>query len=222
MRQNTVFFHFFFVSNSFSMSTLIAHTPAAVQSSMMTETATVAACIAPVFKKCSLILDLDETLIHSSFIEPEHYDFKLTVEYDNRSVDIFVQKRPGLFEFIRAVAMEFDVFIFTASMPAYAVPVIKALIPTFHESRILTRMHCRCVNGVIVKDISIFQRDLARMIIVDNSAESFMMQQENGILISTWTGDPSDAALNEELLPFLRQCAMADDVRNVITRSYAS
>ncbi|KAK8895939.1 hypothetical protein M9Y10_013825 [Tritrichomonas musculus] len=209
------------------MNILIAHTPKVIDASVCNANMAAPSCVAsqaPVLnkQKVTLILDLDETLIHSSFIKPDYFDFIVPVTHEDQTVDIYVQKRPGFNNFIRAIAYEFDVFIFTASMSEYAVPVIQTIIPGFPLSRILTRNHCRPYNGSLVKDISIFRRDLSRMIIVDNSAESFALQQENGILISTWTGDKDDAALQEELLPFLHQCSMADDVRSVITRSYSS
>eukprot|EP00826_Nyctotherus_ovalis_P064789 TRINITY_DN9511_c0_g1_i2.p2 TRINITY_DN9511_c0_g1~~TRINITY_DN9511_c0_g1_i2.p2 ORF type:complete len:100 (-),score=26.76 TRINITY_DN9511_c0_g1_i2:160-459(-) len=40
------------------------------------------------------------------------------------------------------------------------------------------------------------------MIIVDNLAENFQLQPENGILIKSWLGDPQDTALYE-LAPVL-------------------
>ena len=209
------------------MNILIAHTPKVIDASVCNANIAAPACVvsqAPNInkQKVTLILDLDETLIHSSFIKPDFFDFIVPVSHEDQTVEVYVQKRPGFNNFIRSIAYEFDVFIFTASMPEYAVPVIQTIIPGFPLSRILTRNHCRLYNGILVKDISIFRRDLSRMIIVDNSAESFALQQENGILISTWTGDQEDAALQEELLPILHQCRIADDVRTVITRCYSS
>ena len=219
---NTRFFFSYVISSlkfspfffTFFMSTLIAHTPV-ISSNMITEP--LCTICQSVKMKSTLVLDLDETLIHSSFVRPEHYDFSISVDYQGSKMDIFVQKRPGLDQFIKAIAYDFDVFIFTASLAEYAVPVVKAMIPSFHEKRILSRMHCRALNGFLVKDLSIFQRDMSRMIIVDNSAESFMLHPQNGILISTWTGDQNDDTLNKELLPLIKQCNLADDVRNIIS-----
>jgi TFIIF-interacting CTD phosphatases, including NLI-interacting factor len=46
-------------------------------------------------------------------------------------------------------------------------------------------------------------RDLANVIIVDNVAENFQLQPDNGILIRSWFDDPNDNALLE-LLPLLK------------------
>lgn len=40
-------------------------------------------------------------------------------------------------------------------------------------------------------------RDLTKIIIVDNIAENFKLQPENGIVIKTWRDDMKDTALNE-------------------------
>jgi Dullard-like phosphatase family protein len=167
--------------------------------------------------KLSVVLDLDETLVHASFTEPAVYDFKLAIPCAARPVTVYVQKRPGVEAFIRAVASEFDVFVFTASHIDYALPVVQQILPCFPPERVLWRCHCRLHAGFLVKDLAVFQRDLARMVIVDNLPQSFMLQPENGIPISTWTGDYDDAALMGALLPFLRCCAAVADVRSLIS-----
>jgi TFIIF-interacting CTD phosphatase-like protein len=58
--------------------------------------------------------------------------------------------------------------------------------------------------------------------LVDNTAQSYMLQPRNGIPITTWVGDYSDQELMTCLLPFLRVCATAPDVRTVITASVGS
>lgn len=169
------------------------------------------------YPKVSLVLDLDETLIHASLEEPEWYDFTIDAQHDEGMTRVYVQKRPGVDEFIRRVAYEFDCFIYTASVAEYAVPVVQAILPCFPAERVITRPYCRIVNGLIVKDLTIFQRDLARMILVDNSPQSFLLQRENGILVSTWIGDRSDDLLLQKLLPFLRFCATVPDVRTILS-----
>jgi CTD small phosphatase-like protein 2 len=47
---------------------------------------------------------------------------------------------------------------------------------------------------------------LRKVIIVDNVAENFQVQPENGIFISSWFNDPTDTAL-EELAPLLKGLA---------------
>lgn len=51
-------------------------------------------------KKC-LILDLDETLVHSSFKYLRTADFVIPVEIDNQIHHVYVVKRPGVDEFYK-------------------------------------------------------------------------------------------------------------------------
>ncbi len=45
-------------------------------------------------------------------------------------------------------------------------------------------------------------RDISKVIIVDNVAENFQLQPDNGIFIKSWFDDPTDTAL-QELAPLL-------------------
>ncbi len=55
----------------------------------------------------TLVLDLDETLVHSSFMPVDNCDlilpvslFKFKVEIDGTTCNVFVLKRPGCDEFL--------------------------------------------------------------------------------------------------------------------------
>lgn len=58
------------------------------------------------------------------------------------------------------------------------------------------------------------------MIIVDNLAENFILQKDNGIFIETWLEDTSDTQL-KEMIPLLKQLVVNNvkDVR-VSLRSF--
>ena len=72
--------------------------------------------------KKTLVLDLDETLVHSSFQIIENSHIILPVIYltqviiEEQTLYIFVLKRPGLDEFLKRVCKMFEVVIFTASL----------------------------------------------------------------------------------------------------------
>ena len=57
---------------------------------------------------------------------------------------------------------------------------------------------------VFIKDLSRIGRPLNKTIIVDNVAENFSLQPDNGIFIKSWFEDPSDTALLE-LAPLLKR-----------------
>ncbi|VDK46124.1 unnamed protein product [Taenia asiatica] len=66
-------------------------------------------------KKC-FIIDLDETLVHSSFKAVDKADFKVGVEIDNVVHQVYVLKRPHVDEFLRAMANIYECVLFTASL----------------------------------------------------------------------------------------------------------
>lgn len=61
----------------------------------------------------------------------------------------------------------------------------------------LYRQHTVPIGPAFIKDLSKLGRDLSRTIIVDNVAENFQLQPENGIAIKTWIADGKDAALGK-------------------------
>ena len=66
----------------------------------------------------------------------------------------------------------------------------------------LYRQHTDAHESVWIKDLNKLGRDLAKTIIVDNTANNFQWQPNNGILIKSWVGDPNDSAL-DDLRPVL-------------------
>lgn len=88
-------------------------------------------------------------------------------------------------------------------MKDYADWAIEHLTNSNCISHRLYRQHATpSASGFYIKDLSRLGRDLSRTIIVDNIAENFQLQPENGIFIKSWFTDPSDTALFE-LAPLL-------------------
>ena len=88
------------------------------------------------FGKKTLVLDLDETLIHSVFKPIENSDMIIKIPdeiTDNEGTkysmmnDIYVFKRPGVDMFLKRLSRYYELVIFTASIDKYADPVIDAL-----------------------------------------------------------------------------------------------
>jgi hypothetical protein len=66
-------------------------------------------------KKC-LVLDLDETLVHSSFEPVDGADFVVPIKIEQTWHQVYVTKRPGVEEFLLRVSRNFEVVVFTASL----------------------------------------------------------------------------------------------------------
>ena len=64
----------------------------------------------------TLILDLDETLVHSQFNQVGSPDYTIPVDIEGRVSNIYVMKRPGAEYFLEQMAKYFEVCIFTASL----------------------------------------------------------------------------------------------------------
>lgn len=66
-------------------------------------------------KKC-IVIDLDETLVHSSFKPISNADFIVPVEIDNVIHQVYVLKRPFVDEFLCRMGELFECVLFTASL----------------------------------------------------------------------------------------------------------
>jgi len=77
----------------------------------------------------TLVLDLDETLVHSTLDACDAPDFAFSVAFAGRSHTVHVRRRPHLAAFLEAAAALFEVVVFTASQKVYAEQLINVLDP---------------------------------------------------------------------------------------------
>jgi hypothetical protein len=69
--------------------------------------------------KLCLVLDLDETLVHSSFRAVPNPDYIIPVKIEDVVHQVYVCKRPGVDEFMRRVGERYEIIIYTASLNKY-------------------------------------------------------------------------------------------------------
>lgn len=182
-----------------------------------------------IVKKKILVLDLDETLIHSSsitgpfnnekrqmLVDP---DFELEVIIEKHLVKFHVFKRPHVDKFLEIVSHWYDVVIFTAGIDAYGEIITNRLDNKrgiFKKKYF--RRHCTPELGLFSKDLSVITNDLSSIFILDNSPFAYKNYPHNAIQIKSWFCDQSDKALLN-LLPVLDAMRFVQDVRSVLCRN---
>lgn len=151
----------------------------------------------------TLVLDLDETLIHCKRLETKGR----------------ILLRPHVKEFLAEMSKYYELVVFTAADQQYADWVLDRLDTEKLISHRLYRCSTSNQNGFMFKDLCKLGRDLAKLLIVDNKPENFAFQPENGIEILSWYDDPADNALLE-LKGFLAEIGRkpGHDIRVVLKR----
>ncbi|KAL3229194.1 Nuclear envelope morphology protein 1 [Nakaseomyces bracarensis] len=184
-------------------------------------------------KKKTLVIDLDETLIHSISRGTTHSNssqahiIEVRFAISGVSTLYYVHKRPYCDLFLSKVCKWYNLIIFTASMKEYADPVIDWLESSFtgRFSQRMYRNNCIMRDGVgYIKDLGNIKDSeskdgnipLTDVIIIDNSPISYAMHVDNAIQVEGWISDPTDTELLN-LLPFLEALRNTTDVRNVLS-----
>ena len=145
-------------------------------------------------KNYSLVLDLDETLIH----------FKP----GNNNEEGVVRIRPGVNEFLEEIGQYYELIIFTTGTQEYA----DLLIDAVEEDKIyfdhrLYREHAINIDNEFVKDLTKIGRPLDKIIIIDNNPKYFKLQKENGIAIKPFFGEDNYDKVLFNLIPILKNIA---------------
>jgi len=175
----------------------------------------------------TLVLDLDETLIHSHHdgvlrqtVKPgTPPDFVLKVVIDRHPVRFFVHKRPHVDFFLDVVSQWYDLVVFTASMEIYGAAVAEKLDRNRGIlKRRYYRQHCQFELLSYTKDLSTITNDLSSIFIIDNSPGAYRSYPDNAIPIQSWFCDATDLALLN-LLPMLDALRFCSDVRSVLSRN---
>lgn len=151
----------------------------------------------------TLVLDLDETLIHSlakggRMSSGHMVEVKLSTPVTTavtpgappamlgpqHPILYYVHKRPHCDDFLRKVCKWFKLVVFTASVQEYADPVIDWLEQErkFFQVRYY-RQHCTFRNGAYIKDLSAVEPDLSKVMILDNSPMSYIFHEGMSLLL---------------------------------------
>ena len=151
--------------------------------------------------KYTLVLDLDETLVHYIEEKDRHY----------------VQVRPFAEYFISEMGKYFELVIFTSAEEEYANIVLEEIDKNKVITHKLYRRHVEYNDGLCLKDLDKIGRDIKRVCIIDNDKNNFKLHVDNGIEIKEFLGEQDDNELDllGDLLMSIIE-SNADDIRPII------
>lgn len=168
-------------------------------------------------QKITLVLDLDETLIHSSIKSSGNDDYVVEVSLKGVDALYFVKKRPHLDYFIDVVSNWFTLTIFTTSVQTYADPIVswidrgRGVI-----SKRFFRNDCiKTPEEALLKNLNLVSDDFSRLVLIDNCSVSIGRFPNNSIPVTSWFSDKSDTCL-VDILPFLDALRFCADVRSIL------
>jgi CTD small phosphatase-like protein 2 len=98
--------------------------------------------------KLTVVLDLDETLVHAAMSPKEGFDDLISLDEGHLPSKLYVGRRPQLMQFLSTASQLFELVLFTASHPSYAHQLLDLIDPgkRFLKYR-LTREACALYTG---------------------------------------------------------------------------
>ncbi|XP_073272162.1 mitochondrial import inner membrane translocase subunit TIM50-like isoform X2 [Primulina huaijiensis] len=150
----------------------------------------------------TLVLDLNKTLICS--------DWKR-----DRGWRTF--KRPGVDAFLEHLAQFYEIVVYSDELSMYVDPVVERLDPKHCIRYRLSRGATRYTDGKHFRDLSMLNRDPAKVLYISGQALESCLQRENCVPIKQWEGEADDTVLLH-LIPFLEYVAKHGpvDIRTVL------
>jgi Dullard-like phosphatase family protein len=186
----------------------------------------------------TLVLDLDETLIYTSFEPSINSDLCFEIDLNineqpkyskvnslikNKTIltKVYLSKRPHLEQFLSELNPFYEICIFSASSQKYA----SYIIDIIDKNRIISKKFFRedCIHldnsetFSYIKDLEKINKNYNDIIIIDDNFSSFILQEENGIPIKPFRGDKNDIELLK-LIPILKNLSGFYNVRTEIKK----
>ena len=178
--------------------------------------------------KKTLLLDLDETLIHAKRCHRKLWNKKIgsLQTLQTHQLRIKFVLRPYALQFLHFIQNYYQVVLFTAATYQYVTDVIQTINDQYDLSfnfQVLCRHHCRIAiqnDKIRTKDLSLIKnRTLQDMILVDNSIFNAIFNIHNVVPIRSFLAEQNDQELIK-LTAFLLSIHDADDVRIQIQQKY--
>ena len=141
----------------------------------------------------TLVLDLENTLVSSSWDRKRGWRHA---------------KRPGVDKFLLDMAQYYEIVLYSPSIDGIADPVVNELDKQGCIMHRIYRDGTYYHNGVHVKDLSKLNRNINRMIVIDDDLAEVQFHPENVVRVKPYT-DPNDRTDNTlaRITPFLIEIA---------------
>lgn len=167
-----------------------------------------------------LVLDLDETLLHSTTEATTRFTFSDGAHH--------TLLRPHLATFLEQLDPWWHFSVFTAAGSIYAQSVINGirrhafprleLLFVFDRTRCTPRRNPSTGETTWLKDLKKVKRrgfPLERVLALDDTPEAFARHRGNHLHAPRWTGDPNDTFLLD-VIPQLRSLAVEPNIRTAL------
>jgi RNA polymerase II subunit A small phosphatase-like protein len=119
--------------------------------------------------KKTLVLNLDETLVHSVFGQKDNADIFITFEHVGEVHAVSTYTRPFVNVFLKNVLEMFEVVFYTSSVQPYANQILNYLDSDGKAVGRMFRDSCITREGIYIKTIERLQRNPSSVIILDNN-----------------------------------------------------
>jgi TFIIF-interacting CTD phosphatase-like protein len=97
--------------------------------------------------------------------------------------------------FLKRISTHYEIIIFTSAQKSYLDPIIQLLPCKELISHFLDRTYMTTHQKEPIKDLSVLNRPLSTILIIDDNTSNFKAQPQNGIRISQFKGEPEDFML---------------------------
>lgn len=180
--------------------------------------------------KPTLILDMDEHLVHSCEMNGCHKNMALgtTITIDRTlglNLQLNMRERPYLRTFLSVISEHFELVLFTAGEESYARKVIEIIDPDNHISHHLFRRHCTAYSSFLfVKDLKRLGRDMTQVAIMDNSSIAYASDFDNAIPMYPWRGNVATRDLFDveliEVIPLLLKMKKEPNFQTFLKKTF--
>lgn len=170
--------------------------------------------------KKTIVLNLDETLIHSKFGRHEDWDKFFSFKGETNYYAMSMYKRPFLDEFLEHLFDNFEVVFYTSAIEQYSNMVLDEIDPDKKAVSRLFRDSWLDRDGIYLKTIDRLRRNPSTVIVLENNPLKVWFNINNVFPIKSWFGDKKDKELRD-LIPILDSLSKVKDVRKIIGKIFA-